>query len=233
MTDVTLPQALYDIAGAFARNGQQVRLVGGAVRDLVMGWQPKDWDLATDAVPERTMQILEEIGKPFDMSNGHGTVSIIIDGETYEITTLRKDVETDGRHAKVEFVTDFKQDAARRDFTFNAMSMDIITGMVFDYFGGQQDLADGVVRFVGNPTQRVEEDYLRILRYFRFMGKMGFFKLDMPSFSACGERCEGLRQVSGERIWMEVKQIMLMKTADKLVDMMQEIGVWYVITAAR
>lgn len=232
MTDVALPNALHDIAEAFGRNGHEVRLVGGAVRDVVMGKQPKDWDMATDAVPERTLQILEEIGKPFDLSNGHGTVSIIIDGETYEITTLRKDVETDGRHAKVEFVTDFKADAARRDFTMNAMSMDIVTGEVFDYFGGRADINERVIRFVGNPHQRIREDYLRILRFFRFALRYGWA---MNTLDLDAIRCNvhGLRQVSGERIWSEVKRMVTCRAFENYQRIMKDVGVWDVIVEPR
>lgn len=228
----TLPAALTRIDHAFSLAGLPVRLVGGAVRDIVMGKQPKDWDMATPALPAHTLEILETIGKPFDLSNGHGTVSIVLDDEMYEITTLRKDVETDGRHAKVEFVSDFQTDAARRDFTFNAMSMDIITREVFDFFGGQDDLARGVVKFVGEPRQRLREDYLRMLRYYRFLGKMNFMEtLDMPSLHATFDERDGLKTVSGERVWMEVQQMMLMPqaTRDHLVDLMQATGVWDVV----
>ena len=223
------PQALYDIAGAFAHHNHRVRLVGGAVRDIVMGKQPKDWDLATDALPARTLEILEELGKPFDLSNGHGTVSIILDGETYEITTLRVDAETDGRHAKVEFVTDFALDAARRDFTFNAMSQNILTGQVFDYFGGQQDLAENEVRFVGDPDKRIQEDYLRILRYFRFLGRMDSSPAD-DQIAAVERNAAGLKQISGERIWMEVKQIVTGPNADYVMFHTKQTGVWDTIT---
>jgi tRNA nucleotidyltransferase (CCA-adding enzyme) len=226
----TLPQALFNIAGAFARHNREVRLVGGAVRDIVMGKQPKDWDMATNALPQRTMEILEEIGKPYDLSNGHGTISIQLDGETYEITTLRVDAETDGRHAKVEFVNDWKLDAARRDFTFNAMSMDVLTGEIFDYFAGQIDLLKETVRFVGDPAKRIQEDYLRILRYFRFIGKMGFFEIDRDAFAAVRDNRAGLAKVSGERVWMEVKQMMAMECAAMLVQQMQVTGVWEQVT---
>lgn len=223
-----LPQALYDIAGAFARNGREVRLVGGAVRDIAMGKTPKDWDMATNALPERTLAILEEIGKPFDLSNGHGTVSIILDGETYEITTLRVDAETDGRHAKVKFVDDFKLDAARRDFTINAMSMNILTLEPFDYFNGLEDIENQVIRFVGNPAERMVEDYLRILRFFRFAARYNW-KMDLEALEEIANHATGLRQISGERIWMEVKQIMVTEHADIYVEYMRKFGVWDVI----
>jgi tRNA nucleotidyltransferase/poly(A) polymerase len=222
------PPALRVIAQAFDNADSNVRLVGGAVRDIVMGKQPKDWDMATPALPEQTMKLLETIGKPFDLSNGHGTISIILDGETYEITTLRVDAETDGRHAKVEFVTDYEQDAARRDFTMNAMSMDIITGEVFDYFGGKMDIANRIVRFVGNPDQRIQEDYLRILRFFRFAARYNWH-MDVQALFACERNAAGLNQISGERIWMEVKQIMATENADTFVKYMRDTGVWEVI----
>jgi tRNA nucleotidyltransferase/poly(A) polymerase len=221
----TLPSAVRKLADLFAQQGTEVRCVGGAVRDIVMDRKPKDWDMATPALPERTFQILEQIGKPFDLSNGHGTVSIILDDETYEITTLRVDAETDGRHAKVEFVNDWKLDAARRDFTFNAMSMDPLTGRLFDFFGGEQDIRDKMVRFVGVPAARIQEDYLRILRFFRFACRFDF-DVAPTDLAAVIQNVAGLDKVSGERIWMEIKQIVVMERALDYIELMKAVGVW-------
>jgi tRNA nucleotidyltransferase/poly(A) polymerase len=184
--------------------------------------------MATPAKPEETMKILEQLGRPYDLSNGHGTISINLDGETYEVTTLRKDIETDGRHAKVEYVTDFEEDAARRDFTMNAMSMIVPTGEVFDYFGGQDDINSRIVRFVGNPDERIKEDYLRILRYFRFAARYRWF-LEPKAMFAIERLRNGLNQISAERIWMEMKQIVTTEFADDYVQFMRQLGVWDVV----
>jgi tRNA nucleotidyltransferase/poly(A) polymerase len=227
-----IPVELRVITKLFYEAGEDVRIVGGAVRDLVMGVKPKDWDMATTALPEITMQILEKIGRPYDLSNGHGTISINLDGETYEITTLRKDVDTDGRHAKVEFVTDFQADAARRDFTINAMSINAVTEEIFDYFGGQLDVCNKLIRFVGKPAERIQEDYLRILRFFRFAARYNWH-MAVDALIAIERNAEGLRQISGERIWMEVKQIMQYPNTDAFVQDMKNAGVWDVIMEAR
>jgi tRNA nucleotidyltransferase (CCA-adding enzyme) len=222
---IVTPPGVLDIANLFFENGEEVRCIGGSVRDSVMGKQPKDWDMATPAAPERTMKLLESLGRPYDLSNGHGTVSIVLDGETYEITTLRVDAETDGRHAKVQFVTDWELDSARRDFTFNAMSMDPLTGRLFDYFRGEDDIQDKKIRFVGVTVDRIREDYLRILRFFRFAGRFGF-QIDFNDIQAITLNMRGLDKVSGERIWMEVRQILELDSATAVVNTMKMCGVW-------
>lgn len=222
------PPALITLAGAFARNGFEARLVGGAVRDLVMGKQPKDWDMATNALPHQTMKVLEEVGKPFDMSNGHGTVSVVLDGETYEVTTLRVDAETDGRHAQVVFVEDFKLDAGRRDFTMNAMSMDVLTGEVFDYFHGQYHLQMNTLQWVGDADARMQEDYLRMLRYFRFAGRYSMHMTE-NDLNAVKRNVAGLKKVSGERFAMEMDKILTGPNAALMMKVMQETGVLDVV----
>lgn len=218
------PQAVHDVFAAFSWQAHEIRLVGGCVRDLVLGVQPKDWDMCTPSTPDQVTKVLEDAGyKPFDLSNGHGTVSVIIWGDTIEITTLRIDAETDGRHATVEFTTDWKKDAERRDFTWNAMSMDE-TGHVFDYFGGMDDLKYNEIHFVGNATMRIDEDYLRILRYFRFAGRfnMGMNHRDLDAI----ERVKaGLHLVSGERIWMEMQKILAGPNSQRIISIMERIGV--------
>lgn len=208
--------------------GAQVRFVGGAVRDLVAGLPFKDIDLTTDFRPEDVIDLFEDAG--FDViptGLKHGTVTIVVDGEPFEITTLRADLSTDGRHAEVGFVTDFKIDAERRDFTINAMSADR-AGRVYDYFGGIDDLNNGRVRFVGNPEQRVQEDYLRILRYFRFRGRFGVTD-DPASFLAIKQHADGLEKISVERVWREISQILsLHRSASQLVSM-EALGVSEVI----
>lgn len=221
-----VPESLIEIHRRFFHSGFDLRLVGGPVRDLVRGSVPKDWDCCVDCPPETTMQILEDGGyKPFDMSNGHGTITCHVDGIEYEITTLRIDVETDGRHAEVEWTNDFREDALRRDFTVNAMSMSLINGWVYDYFDGVNDLETKTLRFVGEPSERIKEDYLRILRYFRFMGKLGFDKVHRPSYKAICQLKSGLDHISGERVWSEMQQIFCDPNHERLIHLMRESGV--------
>jgi tRNA nucleotidyltransferase (CCA-adding enzyme) len=185
---------------------QNVRIVGGAVRDLLLGVTPKDFDLATTLLPEDVMDMLRGAGLTvLETGLQHGTVTAMVDGEPHEITTLRVDTETDGRHATVVFTDDWKLDAERRDLTINAMSMDM-DGEVHDYFGGMTDLDEGYTRFVGDAHDRIEEDYLRILRYFRFVGIMGRAS-DPATLEVISGSADGLVGISGERIWMEMRKI--------------------------
>ncbi len=193
----------------FNRAGFDLRLVGGVVRDTVAGITPKDVDLCTDATPDQQQEIYEANGHRW-IGTGlqHGTVTVVLAGEPYEITSLRVDVSTDGRHAEVEFTTDWIRDLERRDLTINAMAM-TFDGEIIDPFGGQKDLAEGVIRFVGDAEQRIREDYLRILRYFRFharFGKKGDFAGDQ--WRAVVVNAPGLEQISRERVWSEIKQIL-------------------------
>ncbi len=165
-------------AGAVARvrkaldgNGEETRIAGGAVRDLALGLTPGDFDLATTASPDVVMARARAAG--FNVAPtglAHGTVTVIADGRPFEVTTLREDVATDGRHAVVKFGRDFRADALRRDFTINALSLDA-EGRVHDYCGGLADLEARRVRFIGDARERIREDYLRILRFFRFSAR--------------------------------------------------------------
>ncbi len=149
----------------------QARLVGGCVRDALAGYPVADFDLATPDPPDAVMAALKTAGlRAIPTGLDHGTVTAVVDGRGFEVTTLRRDVATDGRHAQVAWTADWQEDAARRDFTINAMSM-AANGTLYDYFGGQADLAAGRVRFVGDAAARVAEDYLRILRFFRFQAR--------------------------------------------------------------
>ena len=137
-----------------------------------MGKSPKDIDLATDATPDEMQKMFDSAGvRHIPTGIEHGTITAVINGEEFEVTTLRADVETDGRRAEVEFVRSWEEDAKRRDLTYNAMSMDF-EGNLYDYHGGMDDLQDKVTRFVGDPEERIKEDYLRTLRYFRFQGRL-------------------------------------------------------------
>lgn len=203
-----LTPAVRALNQAAHRAGYEVRIVGGAVRDLVMGKDPKDIDMATDAVPEEMMKILDAAGIRHEPTGlQHGTITAIIDGEPIEITTLRIDTETDGRHAEVEFTNDWRKDAERRDLTFNAMSMEL-DGTLHDYFDGVEDLRNGVARFVGDTDARIQEDYLRILRYFRFQGRLDSPQWDHETMAAVQRNAAGLEGISGERVWMEMEKIL-------------------------
>ncbi|XP_040567283.1 CCA tRNA nucleotidyltransferase 1, mitochondrial [Lepeophtheirus salmonis] len=193
--------------------GHEVRMAGGAVRDFLAGLKPSDIDFASTATPEETMKVLEEhrvrIINPFGGLK-HGTVTARIDDkQNFEITTLRTDTHTDGRRATVEFTTDWKLDANRRDLTINSMYIDI-HGNLYDYFNGQEDLMNKRVQFVGDAGERIREDYLRILRYFRFYGKVASSpeRHDENTINEIIKNASGLQQISGERIWMEWKKIL-------------------------
>lgn len=194
---------------AITSAGGEVRLVGGSVRDMIIGQNPKDFDFATTLTPDKVTNTCIAHGyKVIPTGIDHGTVTVIIDETPLEVTTLRKDVETDGRHAKVEFTDDWEEDAARRDFTINAMFMSL-DGTLHDYYGGEYDLIKGIVRFVGNPEERIKEDYLRILRYFRMISRYGYDDLDIHSsnLDIISILSPGLHSVSGERIWSELNKL--------------------------
>ena len=210
MTNITgvLVQDLWDLRDQFRASGFDLKLVGGCVRDLLLGIEPKDVDLHTDATPDECVQIYEKAGVRYELTGmQHGTITVIFDHVGYEITSLRTDVETDGRHATVAYTRDWLVDLERRDFTMNAMSMSF-EGDILDPFGGEQDLRDGVVRFVGDADKRIQEDYLRILRWFRFRGRFekgGHLTLDM---TAVIRNARGLTFISRERVWSEVSKIL-------------------------
>lgn len=202
-------QALADL---FKKYNYELRIAGGAVRDILMGKRPKDLDFATDATPQQMKEMFtqEQIRMINAKGEKHGTITARInDAENFEITTLRIDVLTDGRHAQVEFTKDWKLDANRRDLTINSMFLDL-DGRVYDYFYGYDDLKNRKIVFVGNASSRICEDYLRILRYFRFYGRI----MDSPdqhdeaTIKALKENIDGLQQISGERIWSEWSKIL-------------------------
>jgi poly(A) polymerase/tRNA nucleotidyltransferase (CCA-adding enzyme) len=202
------------------------RLVGGCVRDAVIGRDVADVDLATPMLPDEVTRALVAAGlKSAPTGLDHGTVTAIAAHRGFEVTTLRRDVETDGRHAVVAFTDDWAADAARRDFTINAMSM-TSDGAVFDYFGGLADARAGVVRFVGDPAARIAEDYLRVLRFFRFFARYGIGDPDAAAISAIRAAVGGLARLSGERVWSEIKRILGADAPARAVTLMRETGVW-------
>lgn len=186
------------------------RFVGGAVRDALLELEVQDVDIATVHAPEETARRIEAAGlKAVPTGIKHGTVTAVLPGKrTIEVTTLRRDVATDGRHAEVEYTDDWKEDAARRDFTINALSADPVTGEIFDYFGGLDDLAARRVRFIGEPLNRIAEDHLRILRFFRFHARFGEGAPDAESFDACIARANDLMALSRERIADELLKML-------------------------
>jgi poly(A) polymerase len=199
------------------------RYVGGAVRDGLLGLPVNDVDLATRLKPDEVIRRLEEARiKAVPTGIEHGTITAVSDGHPFEITTLRTDVETDGRRATVAFTDDWKADAARRDFTINALLADPMTGEVFDYFGGLDDLEQRHVRFIGDPLQRIAEDHLRILRFFRFHARFGEGEPDAAAVDACAERANDLMALSRERIADELLKLLGMPDPASTIRVMLE-----------
>lgn len=192
----------------FASLDNNARFVGGAVRDALLEKDAKDIDIATPFIPDEVTSRLEKHGiKVIPTGIKHGTVTAVIFGESFEITTLRRDVDCTGRHAEVEFTDNWEEDTARRDFTINAMSCSQ-DGEVFDYFGGLEDLQNGKVKFVGDAKTRCREDYLRILRFFRFFAYYGQMPVDLNALDACRELGNGIESLSGERIQAEMLKLL-------------------------
>ena len=187
----------------------ETRFVGGCVRDTLLGLDVSDVDLATRLAPEKVIERLEAAGiKAVPTGLAHGTVTAVIGGHPVEVTTLRRDVATDGRRATIAYTGDWREDAARRDFTINALSADPDTGELFDYFDGLEDLQARRVRFIGNPLTRIAEDHLRILRFFRFHARFGEGEPDAAALEACAERANDLMALSRERIADELLKLL-------------------------
>ncbi|GAO54777.1 CCA tRNA nucleotidyltransferase [Novosphingobium sp. MD-1] len=202
------------------------RYVGGAVRDTLLDAPVKDIDMATQLVPQETMARLEAAGiRTIPTGIVHGTVTALLPEGGVEITTLRRDVSTDGRHATVAFSTAWRDDAARRDFTINALYADPRTLAVTDFFGGLDDLARRHVRFIGEAEQRIREDYLRILRYFRFQARFGTLPADAEAERACAALAAGMKGLSRERIGWELLTLLGLPDPAPTVRRMAELGV--------
>ncbi|HEX5237023.1 MAG TPA: CCA tRNA nucleotidyltransferase [Sphingomicrobium sp.] len=213
------------LAALGAKDGL-TRYVGGAVRDDLLDLPVSDVDLATRLEPDEVVRRLEAARiKAVPTGIDHGTVTAVSDGHPYEVTTLRRDVSTDGRRATVAFTSDWEEDAARRDFTINALSADPRTGEVFDYFGGLDDLADRYVRFIGDPLKRIAEDHLRILRYFRFHARFGAGEPDRAALEACTARANDLMALSRERIADELLKLLAFPDPAATVRIMVEHGI--------
>ena len=205
------------------------RAVGGCVRNAVMGLTVDEIDAATPEVPDAVMQRLAHAGvRAMPTGLDHGTVTALIGQRTFEITSLRRDTACDGRHAAVEFTSDWEEDARRRDFTFNALSMRP-DGTLFDYFGGVADAQAGRVRFVGNPADRIQEDYLRILRLFRFFAWYGRANLDPAALAACRSYADGLTRLSAERVQAEIVKTLAAPAPAPVLALMKEVGVLRIV----
>jgi poly(A) polymerase len=202
----------------------ETRAVGGAVRDALLGLKVTDIDFATTAVPETVMRRARWAGlKAIPTGFVHGTVTVVAGDVPFEVTTLRRDVETFGRHATVAFTEDWAEDAERRDFTLNALYADA-DGTLHDPLGGYEDLIAGRVRFIGDATARIKEDYLRILRFFRFNAYYGKGPLDADGLKACVREHEGLAQLSAERVAAELKRLLEAPKAREAVEALFDNG---------
>lgn len=204
--------------------GGEARFVGGCVRDAILGRPLGDFDLATNLPPEQVMAAATQAGlKVVPTGLKHGTVTVIAEHKPFEVTTLRRDVATNGRHAEVEYTDSWQEDAARRDFTMNALFCDA-QGNVTDYFSGLADLEAGRVRFVGNAGTRIEEDVLRILRFFRFHAHYGHGAMDEAALAACRSRVALLPGLSAERVRTELLKLLLAADPVPTWQVMLEIG---------
>ena len=215
---------LVDVLG-----NDSIRWVGGAVRDTLLGDEVRDVDAATPLLPDEVIQRLTKAGiKVVPTGIAHGTVTAIVEAGAVEITTLRRDVSTDGRRATVAFASEWREDAARRDFTINALYVDPATLEITDYFGGIDDLEARRVRFIGDARERIREDHLRILRYYRFQARFGS-ALDPEAEAACAELAETLKGLSRERVAAELLALLALPDPYPTIQRMREKGVLPVI----
>ncbi|MCH7929001.1 MAG: CCA tRNA nucleotidyltransferase [Proteobacteria bacterium] len=212
------------VIAALTAEGAAVRFVGGCVRDAVAGRAVKDVDLATPDAPETVTRLLEAAGlKAVPTGIKHGTVMAVAHGEGIEVTTLRRDVEAYGRHAKVVFTDDWEADAERRDFTINALFCDP-DGTLYDPVGGLEDLRAGRVRFVGDARTRIEEDVLRLLRFFRFYASFGRPPPDAEALAACRAMAPALTALSGERVRDELLKLLAAPAPAEVLPLMADAG---------
>ena len=203
----------------FQNQNYKLKLVGGCVRKLITEEKIDDMDIAINIEPEKIKKVLVEQKIKFvETGITHGTITVLINDFKFEITSLRKDLSTDGRHAKVEFTSNWEQDAQRRDFTINAIYSDI-SGEVYDPLNGIEDLKNGIIKFIGDPNQRIQEDYLRILRYLRFYTQYNKNKFhDEITIKAIKRNLDGLAKISRERILEELFKMMKLNNFSKLFE---------------
>lgn len=232
MTKTTIADAawlsdkrLQALLAALNQGGEEARIAGGAVRNALMGQDVTDIDIATTTIPDETIRRAEAAGfKAIPTGYEHGTVTVVSEGKPFEVTTLRADVETNGRHAVVAFGRDWQADANRRDFTINALYADA-KGKVYDLVGGLKDLEDRNLRFIGEAEERIREDYLRILRFFRFFAWYGAGRPDAQGLKACARLKDGLGGLSVERVWMELKKLLSAPDPHRAILWMRQTGV--------
>jgi poly(A) polymerase len=216
---------LATLFAALAKTGAETRIVGGAVRDALLGLPPHEIDLATTALPETVLAAARDAGlKGVPTGVEHGTVTIVVAGAPFEVTTLREDVETDGRFAVVRFGGDFEQDAKRRDFTVNALSL-APDGKLHDYTGGLADIAAKRIRFIGDAATRIREDYLRVLRFFRFNASHGEGPFDRDGLHESIVARENLARLSRERIRAEILKLLPARRAPEIMRAMSQAGI--------
>ncbi|MBX3598138.1 MAG: CCA tRNA nucleotidyltransferase [Rhizobiaceae bacterium] len=217
--------SLQKLLSALAENGEEARIAGGAVRNALLGQVVADIDIATTNLPQATVQKATEAGfKAVPTGIEHGTVTVVADGTPYEVTTLRDDIETDGRHAVVHFGRDWDRDAQRRDFTINALYA-TADGTVIDLVGGLADVEARRLRFIGDAEKRIREDYLRILRFFRFFAWYGDGRPDVEGLKACARLKDGLDRLSAERVWAELKKLLAAPDPSRALLWMRQSGV--------
>ncbi|OJU48481.1 MAG: CCA tRNA nucleotidyltransferase [Mesorhizobium sp. 61-13] len=216
---------LQRLLAVLAEGGEAARIAGGAVRNALLGQGVADVDIAATTLPEVTVRRAEAAGfKAVPTGIEHGTVTVVAGGKPFEVTTLRADIETDGRHAKVSFGRDWKADAERRDFTINALYAEA-DGTVVDLVGGLGDIAARRLRFIGDAEARIREDYLRILRFFRFFAWYGDGRPDADGLKACARLKEGLDRLSAERVWAELKKLLSAPDPSRALLWMRQAGV--------
>jgi poly(A) polymerase len=202
-------RGLRDLLATLGAAEGETRFVGGCVRDTLLGLPVNDIDLATRLAPAEVLERLQRARiKAVPTGLAHGTVTAVVEGKPVEVTTLRRDVSTDGRRATIAYTDDWREDAARRDFTINALSADPASGEIFDYFGGRADVEERLVRFIGDPLVRIAEDHLRILRFFRFHARFGRGEPDGAALEACAARANDLMALSRERIADELLKLL-------------------------
>lgn len=225
ITPPDLPEDQRELRRGFRAQGFDRWIVGGYVRDLLLGKRPKDLDLCTDATPDEQVALYDKLGlRHVPTGFEHGTVTVVLPSGPCEITSMRRDVTTDGRRATVAYTRDRREDAARRDLTFNAMSLDDDGGL-YDPFGGAEDLRARRARFVGSPDARMREDYLRILRWLRFHGWIAEGRpLDGDTAAAAARNAQGLAGISRERVWSEVSRILRGPSAVAMTAALSELG---------
>ena len=214
---------LLEVLGA---GSGETRFVGGCIRDTLLGIEVQDVDLATRIAPQEVMDRLKQAGiKAIPTGLAHGTITAVVNGRPVEVTTLRRDVSTDGRRATIAYTDDWSEDAARRDFTINALSADPESGELFDYFGGLADVERRLVRFIGDPLSRIAEDHLRILRFFRFHARFGAGEPDPDGLTACTARANDLMALSRERIADELLKLLALPDPLPTVRLMVDRGI--------